>query len=133
MVEAQTIRVRITQDDKPFTEVDVQVYPWHIGNYGGDWQMWLERVAPEWVDRTASGIRDEEFKAVATDLGSGEQLADAEFGHTTSTPDEFIAHMASQDPKRLEADRAEAWRAERAVDDGLDRLFRRLGPPTDEK
>ncbi|MEU9014231.1 hypothetical protein AB0D12_31570 [Streptomyces sp. NPDC048479] len=83
MVDAQTIRVQITQDDKPFSESDVQVYPWHIGNYGGDWTMWLEKVAPEWVDRTASGIRDEAFRAVATDLGNDEQLADVQFTHTT--------------------------------------------------
>lgn len=111
MVEAQTIRVQITQDEKTFFEGDVQVYPWHIGNYGGDWTLWLEKVAPEWVDRTASGIRDKQFRAVATDLGSEERLANVEFRHTTSTPDEFIAHMASQDPKRLEADRAAAWGA----------------------
>jgi hypothetical protein len=50
---------------------------------------------------------------------------------TVEEAEAFIRHMASQDPERLEADRAEAWRAERAVDDGLDRLFRRLGPPAD--
>lgn len=48
---------------------------------------------------------------------------------TADEAEAFIRHMANQDPERLEADRAEAWRAERAVDDGLDTLFRRLGPP----
>lgn len=88
MVEAQTIRVRITRERsliaKPFFEGDMQVYPWHIGNYGGDWTLWLQKVAPEWVDRTASGIRDEKFRAVATDLGNGAQLADVQFTHTTA-------------------------------------------------
>lgn len=50
---------------------------------------------------------------------------------TVDETEAFIRHMASQDPERLEADRAEAWRAARTVDDGLDRLFRRLGPPID--
>lgn len=86
MVEAQTIRVRITQNDGPFFEGDVQVYPWNIGNYGGDWTLWLSSVAPEWIDRTASGIHDEEFRSVATNLDSGEQLAAVQFKHTTSTP-----------------------------------------------
>ncbi|MFF7191811.1 hypothetical protein ACFZAR_43220 [Streptomyces sp. NPDC008222] len=113
VVEAQTIRVQIRQADKPFTEVDVQVYPWHIGNYGGNWEAWLRSVGPEWVDRMASGIRDEKFSAVATDTGTGDELADVEFTHTTSASDEFIAHMAAQDPKRLEADRAAAWAADR--------------------
>ena len=83
MVEAQTVRVQITQDDAPFFEGDVQVYPWHIGNCGGDWTLWLEKVAPEWVDRTASGVHKETFRAVATDLGNSERLADVQFTHTT--------------------------------------------------
>jgi hypothetical protein len=82
-MEAQTVRVLITQDGKRFFEGDVEVYPWHIGNYGGDWTMWLRKVAPEWVDRTASGIRGEKFRAVATDLGDGHQLANVQFTHTT--------------------------------------------------
>jgi hypothetical protein len=86
MVEAQTIRVQITQDERPFFEGDVQVHPWHIGNYGGDWTLWLSNVAPEWVDRTASGIRDEQFRSVATNLDSGEQLAAVQFKHTTGAP-----------------------------------------------
>jgi hypothetical protein len=45
---------------------------------------------------------------------------------------EFIDHMASQDPERLERERAEAWGAEAAVDAGLADLFRRLGPPTND-
>jgi len=44
--------------------------------------------------------------------------------------DAFLAHMASQDPEELEADRAEAWRAEQTLNDGLTDLFLRLGPPT---
>lgn len=83
MVEAQTVRVQITQDDKPFFETDVQVYPWNIGNYGGDWTLWLRKVAPEWVDRTASGIHEEQFRAVASDMGNGQQLADIAFAHST--------------------------------------------------
>lgn len=83
MVEAQTIRVQVTQDDKPFAESDVQVYPWHIGNYGGDWTAWLHHVAPEWVDRTASGVQGEAFRVVATDVTSGEGLAGIHFTHTT--------------------------------------------------
>ncbi|MFI2620418.1 hypothetical protein [Streptomyces sp. NPDC018584] len=116
MVEAQTIRLQITRDSTTFFEGDVQVYPWHIGNYGGDWTLWLQNVAPEWIDRTASGIRNETFQSVATDLGNGDQLASVEFTHTTSTPEEFTAHMASQDPIRLEADRAAAWGANRAAE-----------------
>jgi hypothetical protein len=84
MVEAQTIRVQITRDEKTFFEGDVQVYPWHIGIFGGDWTMWLRKVAPDWVDRTAGGIREEKFRAVATDLDSGNQLADIRFEHSTS-------------------------------------------------
>lgn len=84
MVEAQTIRVQIARDDRPFTEVDVQVHPWHIGNYGGDWTLWLRHVAPEWVDRMASGIRDEQFHAVAADTATGQQLATVDFTHSTS-------------------------------------------------
>lgn len=83
MVEAQTIRVQITQDEKLFFEGDVEVYPWHIGIFGGDWTMWLRKVTPDWVDRTAGGIRDEKFRAVATDVGNGQQLADVAFTHST--------------------------------------------------
>lgn len=82
-VEAQTIRVQITQDQRPFFEGDVEVYPWHIGNYGGDWEMWLRKVAPEWVDRTAGSIRNEAFRATATDLGVDQLLADIRFTHST--------------------------------------------------
>ncbi|MEV7975466.1 hypothetical protein [Streptomyces sp. NPDC086519] len=82
-IEAQTIRVQITRDSETFFTGDVQVYPWHIGNYGGDWTMWLSHVAPEWVDRTAGGIREVAFAATATDLGDGRQLADVQFTHTT--------------------------------------------------
>lgn len=45
---------------------------------------------------------------------------------------EFMDHMASQDPEHLERERAEAWGAEAAVQNGLDDLFRRLGPPADD-
>jgi hypothetical protein len=82
-IEPQTIRVQITQAGARFFEGDVQVYPWNIGNYGGDWTLWLENVAPEWVDRTAGGIREVAFAATATDLGDGRQLADVQFTHTT--------------------------------------------------
>ncbi|WP_372344720.1 hypothetical protein [Streptomyces sp. KL116D] len=116
MIEPQTIRVRITRHGKVFFEGDLQVYPWHIGNYGGDWTMWLSAVAPEWVDRTASGIQDETFHATATDLEKNAALADVQFTHTTTTPEAFIAHMANQDPARLEADRAAAWGIRRDED-----------------
>ena len=114
-VEAQTIRVTITQNGKTFTEVDVQVYPWHIANYGGDWTLWLEKVAPEWVDRMASGIRDEAFQATATDVDNGEHLADVEFVHSTSK-----AVTVTVDNK-----------ATAQLADGIDRTFRRLGPPAE--
>lgn len=82
-IEPQTVRVQITKADARFFEMDVPVYPWHIGNYGGDWEMWLRKVAPEWVDRTAGGIRDATFRATAVDLGVDQVLADVEFTHST--------------------------------------------------
>lgn len=85
MTKPQTIRVQITKADARFFEGDMQVYPWHIGNYGGDWEMWLQNIGPEWVDRVAGGIRDETFRATATDLGDGQTLAVVEFTHSTET------------------------------------------------
>ncbi|MGW6741616.1 hypothetical protein ACWGDX_12970 [Streptomyces sp. NPDC055025] len=109
MTEAQTIRLQVTQNGALFFEGDVQVYPWHIANYGGDWGLWLRDVAAEWVDRTASGIRDKAFQATASDATRGQQLAAIGFTHTSRTADEFIAYMDSRDPQELEADRAAAW------------------------
>ncbi|MEV0556193.1 hypothetical protein AB0I27_22425 [Streptomyces sp. NPDC050597] len=117
MVEAQTIRTRITQDGKPFAEVDVQVYPWHIANYGGDWEMWLRNVAPEWVDRMASGIREETFHATATEVDTSRRLADVEFVH--STPKTVTVTVENKAATQLR--------------EGLDKLFERLGPPAAEK
>lgn len=112
-IRPQTIRLQITQDGGRFFTGDVQVYPWHIANYGGDWTLWLENVAPEWVDRTAGGIRAETFQATAADLGSGEQLADVEFVHTTTEP--VAVTVDNQASKQL------------------DELFQRLGPPATGK
>jgi hypothetical protein len=83
VIEAQTVNVRIMRDGNPFFEGDVEVYPWHIGNYGGDWTAWLRHVAPEWVDRTAGGVRDGLFRAVATDTANDEELAAVGFVHST--------------------------------------------------
>lgn len=116
-IEPQTVRVQITRDGKTFFEGDVQVYPWHIGNYGGDWEMWLRKVAPEWVDRVASGIRDEAFEATATDLSDGVQLSAVTFTHTTTpTVTVTVENEASGQ-----------------IDRALDTMFRRLGPPDAEK
>lgn len=118
MVEAQTIRVQITKGDATFTEVDVEVYPWHAASFGDDpWEAWLHHVAPEWIDRTASGVHEERFRAVATDAASSAKLADIEFTHTT--------------PKAVTV--TVENRAADQLSDGLDELFRRLGPPATGK
>jgi hypothetical protein len=84
VIEAQTVNVRIMRNGNPFFEGDVEVYPWHIGNYGGDWTAWLHHVAPEWVDRTSSGICEELFRAVASDTVNGVELAAVGFVHSTA-------------------------------------------------
>ena len=83
MTEAQTIRVEITEEGAPFFTGDLEVWPWHIGQYGGDWEAWLHRVAPELIDRAASGVREETFRAVATDTASGQTRAEVQFTHST--------------------------------------------------
>ncbi|MER5903063.1 hypothetical protein ABT150_23640 [Streptomyces mirabilis] len=118
MAEAKTIRLRITQDGNPFFEGDVEVHPWHTAPFGDDpWEAWLHRVGPEWVDRTAGNIREELFRAVAMDAASGIQLASIGFVH--STPKTVTVTVENE--------------AAATLREGLDSLFRRLGPPATGK
>lgn len=56
---------------------------------------------------------DAELDAVSS-LDRGYQSGSIRSGQ--NLVDEFLAHMAAQDPERLEADRAAAWGADRTTE-----------------
>lgn len=75
-------------------ELESRVPPVTAGPRTDDERMWLEKAA---------ALRAEADHADAAES--------------------FVTHMTCQDPETLEADRAEAWRAGQAVEEGLDRPF----------